>query len=219
MSNQPFAHILACLSLSALLGAGCDVEGPDIGVRSAHAASHGSGLSARVAALEDRQAITDVAACYGRGHDAIFDDLGGAEEQALAILSTCFTDDVHTTVYFFDEGTPVAELDGLDALVGFVAQFAIESGYTHARNNVGNVVIELDGDGLATMHSSTVTPHFIAPSEEGGVELGVDLVSARYVDQLERGSDGIWRTYEKVLILDALWRAEGLYPLGPGAQG
>lgn len=167
----------------------------------------------RLQALEDRDAIREVAACYGRGHDAIFTDLGGAKTEAFDILDSCFMPDVQTEVFFFDNPVPAAQLDGLDQLVGFIEQFAIDTGYTGARNVVGDVQIELHDDGTAFMVSATATPHFIAPADPTAVAPTVDLVTARYEDTLVQDEDGVWRTQTKVLRLDDFWRGQGSFPL------
>lgn len=210
--RRPLALALTALSL----GGGCDLP-----------ADHGGGggddgdaifaladeYADRLQALEDRDAIREVAACYGRGHDAIFQDLGGAKTEAFDILSTCFTPDVHTDVYFFGAPEPVAQLDGLDQLVGFIEQFAIDTGYTGARNVVGDVQIELGDDDTAVMVSATATPHFIQPVDPAAIAPTLDMVTARYEDTLVRDEDGTWRTQTKVLRLDHFWRGQGSYPL------
>ncbi|MEM9459860.1 MAG: nuclear transport factor 2 family protein [Myxococcota bacterium] len=209
-------HSHLAVALAALCLPGCDLpadNGGD-GGDGDHIFALAEEYADRLQALEDRDAIREVAACYGRGHDVIFTDLGGPKTEAFDILSTCFTPDVHTDVYFFDDPLPVASLDGLVELVGFIEQFAIDTGYTSARNVVGDVQIELHEDDTAFMVSATATPHFIQPVDPAAVEPTVDLVTARYEDHLVRDDDGTWRTQTKVLRLDDFWRGQGSYPLG-----
>lgn len=168
-------------------------------------------LAVRTQVLEDREAIRGVAECYGRGHDEIFRHLQGDQAPSLAILRGCFTDDVQTDVYFFDEATPTARLTSLAQLVGFIEQFAVNTGYTGARNVVGDIGITFTGEATAVMVSATATPHFIAASGPGA-QPTVDLVSARYRDEVVRGADGVWRSRKKALVIDQFWRGTGSYP-------
>lgn len=205
--REPAAHEVSAQSLEALAGSD-ELSASPSALRS---------LRNRLRALEDVEALREAAACYGRGHDAIFFDLGGPKAEAFSILESCFESDVRTTVYFFGGPQPVAELNGLSALVGFIENFAISSRYTRARNTPGNIDITLNDDGTATLLSSGATPHFIAATA-GGVEPTVDVFTARYVDRLRKGRDGRWRSFAKELHIDTVWRGNGQYPLGgPGA--
>ncbi|HEU4403866.1 MAG TPA: nuclear transport factor 2 family protein [Polyangiaceae bacterium] len=210
------AKLALSLCAVGLAAPGCaDDDEPEI----APAALEGrEGVAGRLDELEDRAAIGSVAACYGRGHDAIFTDLGGGQAEARAILGECFEPGVRARVFFFGAPQPTAVLEGLDGLIGFIEQFAIDSRYTSARNVPGNVEITLRPDGTATMLSSTSAPHFIAP-EAGGVVPTVDVITARYVDELRRGEDGRFRTYAKDLFIDEAWRGSGQYPFAPPAGG
>jgi hypothetical protein len=168
-------------------------------------------LAVRTQVLEDREAIRAVAECYGRGHDEIFRHLQGDQRASLAILRGCFTDDVATDVFFFTEEAPMARLASLEQLVGFIEQFAVTTKYTGARNVVGDIGITFTGPDTAVMVSATSAPHFIqAPGP--GAQPTLDLVSARYRDEVVRGADGVWRTRKKALILDQFWRGTGSYP-------
>jgi hypothetical protein len=209
--GHPFTLALACAA--AALAAGCDttdaVDG-NAGIdREVHAQLED--LAVRTQTLEDRDAIRSVAECYGRGHDEIFRHLQGDQRATLAILRTCFTDDVRSDVFFFNEATPMAQLTSLDQLVAFIEEFAVNSKYTGARNVVGDIGIELTGPDTAVMVSATSTPHFIQASAPGA-QPTVDVVSARYRDEVVRGSDGAWRTRKKALVIDQIWRGTGSYP-------
>lgn len=163
--------------------------------------------SRRVQRLIDINAIKDTAACYGQGHDAIFDDLGGTQRDALAILRECFAEDVRSEVVFF--GVTTDRLDNLEQLVEFIEDFAIATNYTSARNIVGDVRVRFTGPHSAIMTSATATPHFI--TGDGTAAPTMDLVTARYVDRLERRR-GHWRVVQKTLIIDEIWRGVGVYP-------
>ena len=215
---------LFTLALAMLTG-GCDVAledeaNPELGsVQAAMGITELSAqiedLSVRTQELEDREAIRSAVACYGRGHDEIFRHLQGDQSPSLAILSECFTADVTSDVYFFNSPTPTTQLTTLAQLVGFIEQFAIDNSYTGARNIVGDVGIEFTGPDTARVLSATSTPHFIAPANAPQNEPTVDVVSARYIDEMVRGSDGVWRSRHKTLILDEFWRGTGFYPFAP----
>lgn len=208
------ALLFTLWALAAPLGAAACAD--DDGPAGEDAPATDADAERRLAELEDREAVRDVAACYGRGHDAIFFDLRGDKREAKSILETCFEGGVRTKVYFFDAPEPAQTLEGLDGLVEFVAAFALANDYTSARNTPGNVHIDLRADGTATMTTAGATPHFIRPAGEG-LEPSVDVITARYVDEVRRGDDGRWRTYAKELHIDAVWRGGGLYPLAGSA--
>jgi SnoaL-like domain len=213
-SVQMFAALAACAVVSA---SGCAGEASAEGVPSPEQASAApvgelDDLAARTRALEDREAIRDAAACYGQGHDEIFRHLGADQSDALAILRECHTDDLATAVFFFDESTPTDELATLEELVRFIEQFAIDTGYTGARNVVGDIRIDFTGPDSAVMTSATQTPHFIQGTADPAGAPTLDVVSARYVDELERSEDGTWRSRKKSLLIDQIWRGIGFYP-------
>jgi SnoaL-like domain len=171
------------------------------------------GLAAKIQLLSDRQDIRSVIDCYGMGHDLIFNHLGGDHSDALNVLRRCNTDDLVTNVYLFDETKPAARLDSLSAFVGFVEGFALQQGYSSARNVPGNVHIEFTGPSSAKVWSSTVAPHFLTNGAPAATDRPtVDIVSARYVDTVVRGDDDTWRTVERDLIVQQIWRGEGAYP-------
>jgi SnoaL-like domain len=212
---------LAALACAAVLASGCAGEaraegesGPELSDAAVDEELRGQldDLAARTRELEDREAIRDAAACYGQGHDEIFGHLGADQTESLAILRECHTDDLATKVFFFDESTPTDELASLEELVGFIEQFAIDTGYTGARNVVGDIRIDFTGPDTAVMTSATQTPHFIQGTADPAGAPTLDVVSARYVDELRRGEDGVWRSHKKSLIIDQIWRGIGFYP-------
>jgi SnoaL-like domain len=216
-SAQMFAALAVC---AVVLASGCAGEaGAEIDPSSEQASGapvDGPGelddLAARTRALEDREAIRDAAACYGQGHDEIFRHLGADQSEALAILRECHTDDLATKVFFFDQSSPTDELASLEELIRFIEQFAIDTGYTGARNVVGDIRIDFTGPDSAVMTSATQAPHFIQGAADPAGAPTLDVVSARYVDELERGEDGTWRSRKKSLIIDQIWRGIGFYP-------
>lgn len=170
-------------------------------------------LEARVQRLSDLQELRGIIDCYGMGHDLIFKDLGGAHREALDVLRRCHVDDLVTNVFLFDESKPVQRLESLTALVGFVDSFAQQNGYTSARNVPGNVRIEFTDPATAKILSSTEAPHFLTKGPPAASDRPtLDLVEARYVDTAKRGRDGTWRTVERDLIVQQIWRGEGAYP-------
>lgn len=175
--------------------------------------SQHSQLEARVQRLSDLQDLRGIIDCYGMGHDLIFQDLGGAHREALAVLRRCHVDGLITNVFLFDESKPAQRLESLTAFVGFVDSFAQQNGYTSARNVPGNVRIELVDATTARILSSTEAPHFLTKGPPAaGDRPTLDLVEARYVDTAKRERDGTWRTVERDLIVQQIWRGEGAYP-------
>ncbi len=216
-NHTPSFGPLSTLALvcAAAFAPGCEAmqseEGGDTTTADLSVRAQLEDLAVRTQVLEDREAIRSVAECYGRGHDEIFRHLQGDQSASLAILRNCFTDDVQSDVFFFNEQTPMAQLKSLGELVGFIEQFAVNTKYTGARNIVGDVGITFTGPDTATMVSATSTPHFIQPTGTGA-QPTVDIVSARYIDEVVRGADGVWRSRKKSLILDQFWRGTGSYP-------
>lgn len=195
--------------------AGCATESPEAmqeSVTASELTSHRR-LAAEVQRLADLQALRQMIDCYGTGHDLIFKDLGGAHLEALDMLRRCHVEGLITNVFLFDETKPAQRLDSLTAFVGFVDSFAQQNGYSSARNTPGNVRIELTGRSTAKIYSSTAAPHFLTRTAAApGDRPTLDLVSARYVDTVVRGDDGQWRTVERDLVVQQIWRGEGGYP-------
>ena len=210
--------VSALLLCGAALQTGCEAadEGEgEVDMSAVEVKAQLEDLAVRTQELEDRQAIAATAACYGRGHDEIFRHLQGDQSVARTMLSKCHTDDIKSEVYFFADPSPMATLDSLDGLIGFIENFAVQSHYTGARNIVGDIDIQFTGPDTATMLSATSTPHFIQGTGDQAGEPTVDVVSARYIDELVRGKDGAWRSSKKTLILDEFWRGTGFYPFAP----
>jgi hypothetical protein len=59
------------------------------------------------------------------------------------------------------------------------------------------------------VQSSTVAPHFLTL---GPKSPAADFIQARYVSDVVRGSDGIWRVAEFDLVVQQIWRGVGAYP-------
>ena len=204
------ARLAIAITLTALFAftSGCsDVEAESLETSQ-------FGLMSRLQNLEDSAAIRDVMDCYGHGHDLIFFDLEGDRAEAIDVLRECFAEDVQTDVYFFGADKPAAQLASLQELVGFVAQFAIDSGYASARNIPGNHRIEFTGPTTARMLSSTHAPHFLRAPADAESPGHVDIVSARYENEVALDDDDRWRTTRFVLRIEGFWRGTGINPLG-----
>src|SRR5215510_10450186 len=168
-----------------------------------------AGVAARVQQLEDREAVRAIPSCYGYGHDLIFKHLGGDQTEAISALRRCYVNALTTNVFLFDETTATTTLHSIHELIGFVESFAKDQGYTSARNVPGNVQVEFTGPATARVQSSTVAPHFLTI---GPKSPATDFVEARYVDNVVRGNDGVWRTVEFDLVVQQIWRSAGTYP-------
>jgi hypothetical protein len=203
--------VLGMIVMAAGL-AGCATPTAEAGHEDSELVAH-QRLVDQVQRLADLQDLRQVIDCYGMGHDLIFKDLGGAHREALEVLRRCHVEGLVTNVFLFDESKPAQRLDSLTAFVGFVDGFAQQNGYTSARNVPGNVRIEITGPASATIWSSTEAPHFLTRGPASASDRPtLDLVSARYVDRVARGRDGQWRTVERDLIVQQIWRGEGGYP-------
>lgn len=208
-STSLLAIIAAALTGCATENSGAPVEATsESGLLSQHRE-----LEAQVRRLSDLQELRGIIDCYGTGHDLIFKDLGGMHREALDVLRRCHVDDLVTNVFLFDESKPAQRLESLTAFVGFVDGFAQQNGYTSARNVPGNVQIEFTGPETARISSSTEAPHFLTKGPPAASDRPtLDLVEARYVDTAKRDRDGRWRTVERDLIVQQIWRGEGAYP-------
>jgi hypothetical protein len=173
-----------------------------------HEADDLATLAARVQTLTDLERIRAIPSCYGYGHDLIFKHLGGDHSDAIQALQRCHVDNLVTNVFLFDETKVNSQLHSIADLIRFVEDFAKQQGYTSARNVPGNIQVELTGPSSARVLSSTVAPHF----NSGANRLGTDFVEARYVDDVRRGADGVWRSVEFDLVVQQIWRGMGSYP-------
>lgn len=208
-SKSLFAAIAAALI-------GCAAENPEASIEATSESgllSQRRDLEAQVRRLSDLQELRGIIDCYGMGHDLIFKDLGGTHREALDVLRRCHVDGLVTNVFLFDESKPAQRLESLTAFVGFVDAFAQQNGYSSARNVPGNVQIEFTGPATARILSSTEAPHFLTKGPPAASDRPtLDLVEARYVDTAKRDRDGRWRTIERDLIVQQIWRGEGAYP-------
>ena len=167
------------------------------------------GVAARLQRLEDLGAVRAVPGCYGYGHDLIYRHLGADQAEATAALRRCHVDGLTTRVFLLDETTPAATLHSIRDLITFVESFAKEQGYSGARNVPGNVQVELTGPRTARVRASTVATHFLTL---GPKRPAADFVDARYVSDVVRGDDGVWRVVAFDLIVQHIWRGVGAYP-------
>lgn len=92
-------------------------------------ATPGADLAARLAAVEDRFALTDLLSGYARGLDLV----------DAALLSRVLADDVR-----FVHGAVAPPVVGRAAVIGLVEHFAPR--WRLARHHVSNVEVALDGD-------------------------------------------------------------------------
>jgi len=168
-----------------------------------------AGVAARLQRIEDLEAVRAIPACYGYGHDLIFKHLGGDQTEAIDALERCHVNALTTHVFFFDETTATTTLHSIRDLIAFVESFAKDQGYSSARNVPGNVQVEFTGPTTARVRSSTVAPHFLTL---GSKSPAADFVAARYVSDVVRGSDGVWRAVECDLVVQQIWRGTGVYP-------
>ena len=73
----------------------------------------------------------------------------------------------------------------------------------------GNVQVESAGPAAARVQSSTVAPHFLTL---GSKSPATDFVEARYVSDVVRANDGVWRVVKFDLVVQQIWRGVGVYP-------
>jgi len=178
-------------------------------VMSGHRNDGTPAVATRLQRIEDLEAVRAIPACYGYGHDLIFKHLGGDQSDATDALQRCHVDALTTRVFLFDETTPTTTLHSIGELIGFVESFAKGQGYSSARNVPGNVQVEFTGPGIARVQSSTVAPHFLTL---GPKSPATDFVEARYVSDVVRGNDGVWRVVRFDLVVQQIWRGVGVYP-------
>jgi hypothetical protein len=132
-----------------------------------------------------------------------------ADLEAIAALQRCHVNALTTHVFLFDETTAATTLHSIRDLVAFIESFAKDQGYSSARNVPGNVQVEWTGPTTARVQSSTVAAHF---PTLGSKSPATDFVEARYVSDVVRGSDGVWRAVEFDLVVQQIWRGVGVYP-------
>ena len=194
--------VLCCfVGIAITLGAQSSIPG--------HPADGSAGIAARLQRLEDLEAVRAIPACYGYGHDLIFKHLGADQTEAIAALQRCHVNALTTHVFLFDETTATTTLHSIRDLIGFIESFAKDQGYSSARNVPGNVQVEFTGPTTARVQSSTVAPHFLTL---GPKSPAADFIQARYVSDVVRGSDRVWRVAEFELVVQQIWRGVGAYP-------
>jgi len=200
------AIVVLCGVVGLALTAGAQASMPGHAARPGDATA---AVSARIQQLEDLEAVRAIPACYGYGHDLIFKHLGGDQTEAINALRRCHVNALTTNVFLFNETTPTTTLHSIRELIEFVESFASDQGYSSARNVPGNVQVEFTGPATARVQSSTVAPHFLTI---GPKSPATDFVEARYVNNVVRGNDGVWRAIEFDLIVQQIWRGVGAYP-------
>jgi len=200
------AIVVSCGVVGLVLTVGAQASMPGHAARSGDGTA---GVSSRIQQLEDLEAVRAIPACYGYGHDLIFKHLGGDQTEAINALRRCHVNALTTNVFLFNETTPTTTLHSIRDLIGFVESFAHDQGYSSARNVPGNVQVEFTGTAAARVQSSTVAPHFLTI---GPKSPATDFVEARYVNNVVRGNDGVWRTVEFDLVVQQIWRGVGTYP-------
>ena len=170
-----------------------------------------------LAELRDREAIRDIAMCYGRGLDILgagWSDRANTTPEALELLSDCYADDAVWNVFVFDDAfPPLATLPSTETYAQFIASTFDDAGYNSTRHLVSNIAIHFEGPDRAIVHSSSVTPHFLRVTDPASVTPSVDLITGLYVDVVER-REGRWVSVEKSVTATDWWRGEGTFPFG-----
>jgi hypothetical protein len=169
--------------------------------------------------VKDVAAVSAVAGCYGRGHDAVVPGKKADQGEALAILRTCFADDVQSEFrYFGSPAQPSDQLEDLPALVEYIGSFWANAGYHSARNVPGNVHVELRDARHATLLYSGTTPHFSVAQDDADPKPDVvsrpgfiDAISASYTSELDLGDDNVWRTTHFTIDIKEVIRVNGTY--------
>jgi hypothetical protein len=177
-------------------------------VVSGHTEGNTAGVAARLQRLEDLEAVRAIPACYGYGHDLIFKHLNGDQTEAAEALRRCHENALTTRVFLFDETRAAMTLHSIRDLIAFVESFARDQGYSSARNVPGNVQVAFTGPTSARVQSSTVAAHFLTLGQKSPA---ADFVEARYVSDVVRGTDGVWRVIEFDLVVQQIWRGVGVY--------
>jgi hypothetical protein len=198
--------VVLCGVVGLALTVGAQASMPGHSARSGDATP---GVAARLQHIEDLEAVRAIPECYGYGHDLIFTHLGSDQTEAINALRRCHVNTLTTNVFLFDETTPTTTLHSIRDLIAFVESFAKDQGYSSARNVPGNVQVEFTGPATARVQSSTVAPHFLTV---GPRSPAADFVQARYMSNVIRGNDGVWRAVEFDLVVQQIWRGAGAYP-------
>jgi hypothetical protein len=135
--------------------------------------------SASLAALLDRQAISDCLARYARGVDRVDEEL----------IRSAFWEDAHDAHGAFD-GSPQE----------FIDWFVPNQGTREvAQHFLMNQSVQLDGK------VADVETYFISMGKQRGSDV-IESVGGRYVDLFEK-RDGEWRIKTRLVLLD--WQSVG----------
>jgi hypothetical protein len=199
--KSAFLVVCCFFGIAITLGAQSAIPG--------HASDGSASIAARLQRIEDLEALRAIPGCYGYGHDLIYKHLGADQTEAIDALQRCHVNALTTHVFLFDETTAMTTLHSVRDLIGFIESFAKDQGYSSARNVPANVQVEVTGPTTARVQSSTVAPHFLTL---GPKSPAADFIQARYVSDVVRGSDGIWRVTEFDLVVQQIWRGVGAYP-------
>jgi hypothetical protein len=199
--KSAFLVLCGFLGIAITLGAQGSIPG--------HAGDGAAGVAARLQRIEDLEAVRAIPGCYGYGHDLIYKHLGSDQREAIDALQRCHVDALTTRVFLFDETTAATTLHSIRDLIAFIESFARDQGYSGARNVPGNVQVAFTGPATARVQSSTVAPHFLTV---GSKSPATDFIEARYVSDVVRGTDGVWRVAEFDLVVQQIWRGTGVYP-------
>ena len=199
--KSPFLVLCCVVGIAITLGAQGSIPG--------HKGDGAEGIAARLQRIEDLEAVRAIPGCYGYGHDLIYKHLGSDQVEAIDALQRCHVNALTTRVFLFDEATAATELHSIRDLIAFIESFARDQGYSGARNVPGNVQVAFTGPATARVQSSTVAPHFLTV---GSKSPATDFIEARYVSDVVRGNDGVWRVVEFDLVVQQIWRGTGVYP-------
>ena len=174
--------------------------------------------------LSDRAAIMDVATCFGRGLDVLSHAAAAPEaqrrEEGLAILRECLTEDAEFNSHLLSEDTPpVFTATGVEAWAEFVLATTQMQNYTTTRHLVSNIAIEFTSEDSALVTSYAIIPHFIVgpaldPEMPPPIEPTMNLVPAKFIDEVERQDDGTWKSVRKSAVGEEAWLGTGFYPIG-----
>lgn len=220
LSNRhPFRILVATILITVTAGCISDAEASD------------NALEERLSTLEvahqdlsDRAAIMDVATCFGRGLDVLSHAAAAPEAQrrdnGLSILRECLTEDAEFNSYLLSEETPpVFAATGVETWAEFVLATTQMQNYTTTRHLVSNIAIEFTSEDSALVTSYAIIPHFIVgppadPEAPPPIEPTMNLVPAKFIDEVERQDDGTWKSVRKSAIGEEAWLGTGFYPIG-----
>lgn len=174
--------------------------------------------------LSDRAAIMDVATCFGRALDVLSHAAAAPQAErrdaGLSILRMCLTEDAEFSSFLLSEDTsPVFTASGVEAWADFVLATTQMQNYTTTRHLVSNIAIEFTSEDSALVTSYAIIPHFIVgpvaePDGPPPIEPTMNLVPAKFIDEVERQEDGTWKSVRKSAVGEEAWLGTGFYPIG-----